>query len=195
MDKKVRKKGLILILMLILLQQASCSRTVVKKSYSRKFDEGLTQLQLLSHRTNLNFTDTIKKRILIFTVSSAKIRIDAEVTFTFYVDFVRDGYQSNFEHNGTVLNFVAPPIRIETPEFHGMRITQVEKGALINEAEEIEKIKNKLSDRFEQEGAKLIKQRALVDKCEEALSSFLAELLLQQDYGDVQEINVTFYEN
>jgi len=179
--------------LLIAIMLISCSRTIVRISYPQRF-EGLTQLTVASETTNISFTDTLKKKFLFIKISEAQIRIDANVTFDFYVDFKKDGYQISIDSTNNKLTFVAPPIRVKKPQYNSRQVSYPDRGIFVNEDKEALRILNKVADKvIEKEGYALLNEPRVIEKCREELKNFIRDLCTKLGY-EIDTIEVKFYQ-
>ena len=181
------KKVLSLSLLLLL---GSCSKHTVRVMYPEKF-EGLTQLVLASQTTTVTFTEDVSKRFLAVFRSYAQVRVQSSVTYDFYLDFEKDGYEAQVDKNKELLRFSAPPIRVKKPVINQSTVSFPETGILVNENEEAVKILETLTDRFIQEGKLLLRQKRVMEKCEEKLKEYLLGLCRDFRY-DVERVDVDF---
>ena len=174
----------------IILLSLFCSRHVVRVTYTEKF-EGLTQLILASQTTTVTFTEDVSKRFLAIFKSHAKVRVQSSVTYDFYADFQKDVYSADYEKSKKILYFEAPPIRVKKPVINQSTVSFPETGLFVNENEEAVKILEVLTDRFIDEGMNLLKEKRIIDKCEEKLKEYLTGLCKELGY-QVEKIEVSF---
>ncbi|MEO1632837.1 MAG: hypothetical protein AAFU38_18865, partial [Bacteroidota bacterium] len=52
----------------------------------------LTELNLAEVILDVTFTETVSERAFVFLKSDAEIRVDANVTYKYFLDFRNDGY-------------------------------------------------------------------------------------------------------
>ena len=95
----------------LFLALASCSRHMVHVTYPEKF-EGLTQLVLASQTTTVSFVEDVSKSLLAIFRSHAQVKVVSSVTYDFYLDFEKDGYDTQLDRKNQILHFEAPPIRV-----------------------------------------------------------------------------------
>lgn len=177
-------------LICVMIVMFSCSKHAVRVVYPEKF-EGLTQLVLASQTTTVTFTEDVSKRFLAVFRSHAQVRVQSSVTYDFYLDFEQDSYEAQLDKNKKLLRFNAPPIRVKKPVINQSTVSFPETGILVNENEEAVKILETLTDRFIQEGKHLLKQKRVMDKCEEKLQEYLLGLCRDLNY-DVEGVEVLF---
>lgn len=180
----------IISLAFISLMFLSCSRPIIKKIYPMKF-EGLTQLVLASETRNINFEEPVKKSVFIFFTSEALIKVDSNVTYDYYLDFDRDGYQVSI--NGGIMDFLAPPVRVKKPVINSSEVSYPETGVFIKEDKEAVRILESLAGRFIEKGEDMIDERVM-QECEKKLKAFLKEFCGKAGV-QVNEIRVTFWKS
>jgi len=187
------KAAKIILCLLILIFLFSCSRkTIIRKSYPQKF-EGLTQLILASETTNISFSDTLTKKFLFFKLSDAVVRVDANVTFDFYLDFKNDGYQIEIDSTRDEMQFFAPPIRVKKPQYNSREVSFPDKGIFVDEEKEALKILDQLADKIiEQEGFALLQEEYVVEQCTKQLTAFLFDLCNKLNYN-ISSIRIIYY--
>jgi len=178
------------VLLLLLLISFSCSKHVIKITYPEKF-EGLTQLILASQTTNVSFIEDVSKSLLAIFKSHAKVQVHSSVTYDFYLDFEKDGYDAEYVKSKKELRFFAPPISVKKPVINSSTVSYPETGILVNEDKEAIKILEHLTDRFIDEGEDLLKEDRIRLKCEEKLHAYLAGLCKEFDY-EVETIKISF---
>ena len=113
MENNMRTILIIAIINVLLISSCRPKKTTTV-SYPEKF-EGLTQLVLASETKTLVFSETSVQKVLGFKLGSAEVKVTASVTFDFYVDFDKDGYEMSFSSTGDTLTFKAPLLRVKKP--------------------------------------------------------------------------------
>ena len=186
----MKRKGLILILIAILVQ-VGCSKRVFRKPLPDMFEDLPEKYFLASRIFDYNQQYTIKKRFLIFTVNSILVRMEAKVTHKFYIDFNNGNF--TFKENQNVVDFIAPPIYIESV-IDRMQYFPIGKAKRLSD-KEFERIKIEFEEWCKQEGLKQLKNPSLINECKEAMRKFLSEFLPKRGYGNMSDIKVTFDEN
>lgn len=182
------KKYVFLPLLLVLL---SCSQNnIIHLNFTEKF-EGLTQLVLATQTTNVDFTEDVSKRLLGIFASHAKVKVNSNVTFDFYLDFQDDGYDAKLDKKQKILYFTAPPIRVKKPVINASTVSYPETGLLVNEPAEAVRILESLTDRFIEEGKGLLAQEKVQAMCTKKLQEYLLGLCGQLGYK-VDKVKVTF---
>ena len=156
----MKRKGLILILIAILVQ-VGCSKRAFRKPLPEMFEDLPERYFLASRNFDYNQQYTIKKRFLIFTVNSILVRMEAKVTHKFYIDF-NDG-NFIFKENQDVVDFAAPPIYIEST-LDDMQHFPIGNAKPLNH-KEIERFKIEFEEWCKQEGLKELENPSLVDEC------------------------------
>ncbi|MBN2461874.1 MAG: hypothetical protein JXB60_09745 [Candidatus Cloacimonetes bacterium] len=182
----------ILMVLLLIITGNSCTRKIVQMSYPEKF-EGLTQLVLASETKNVTFTEEVTKRILGIFPSTATVQVNSNVTFDYYLDFEKDGYQITFEEEEKVMHFTAPPIRVKKPVINSSSVSYPDRAILVNEEKEAIKILEHLTDRFIEEGKKSLEQPHIREKCQEKLQQYLLGLCQELGYLKVETVDINFY--
>lgn len=174
----------------LFLALASCSRHMVHVTYPEKF-EGLTQLVLASQTTTVSFVEDVSKSLLAIFRSHAQVKVVSSVTYDFYLDFEKDGYDTQLDRKNQILHFEAPPIRVKKPVVHESTVSFPETGIFVNENKEAVKILEQLTERFITEGEVFLEEERVKNKCHEKLEEYLAGLCNEFGY-DVESIEVTF---
>lgn len=180
--------GLVVVSGALLL--VSCAHQKKTMVFPERF-EGLTQLVLATETKNLTFTDTTVQKILGFKVGSAQIRVTANVTFDFYLDFDKDEYAMSYDEATQVLTFRAPPLRVKKPVINGAQVSYPEKSILINEEQKAIGKLETLTGEFIDEGEELVRQGYVIDKCNEMLKSYLSDLCKKLGY-QVKDIKIIY---
>lgn len=168
----------------------SCSAPIIKKVYPMKF-EGLTQLVLASETHNITLEEPVKKRIFIFFTSEALIRVDSNVSYDYYIDFERDGYQVSI--NSGIMDFLAPPIRVKNPVINSSDVSYPETGVFVTEEKEAVRILESLGTRFIEKGEEMIDER-VIKECELKLKAFLKDFCGKTGV-QIKEIRVKFWKS
>ncbi len=168
-----------------------CSKSVVKMDAPEKF-EGLTQLVLASQTQNISFTETLKKRAFVVFASKAVVQVESNVTFDFYMDFEKDGYKIKLSDDKKVLHITAPPIRVKKPVINQSTVSYPQRGILVNEEKEAVAILEDLTERFIEEGEKLLEEERVRAKCNEKLSEYLLGLGKEMGYNKVETIDIEY---
>ena len=169
----------VLTLLGVLISCASKKSSTV--SYPEKF-EGLTQMVLASETKNFVLSDTTVSKILFFKLGSAQVKVTASVTFDFYMDFDKDGYELCYSANHDTLEFSAPPLKVKKPILNGTTVEYPKKSLFINEDHEaVEKLSG-LTDELTDNGKALLKQQYVIDKCNEMLSKYVKGLSEKMGY-------------
>lgn len=150
-------------------------------SYPEKF-EGLTQLVLASETKTLVFSETSVQKVLGFKLGSAEVKVTASVTFDFYVDFDKDGYEMSFSSTGDTLTFKAPLLRVKKPVINSSNVSYPEKSLFINEQEKAVEKLQALTDEFTDDGEELLHEPHVIDKCREMLVKYLMGLCKEMGY-------------
>lgn len=154
----------------------SCSHNrIIHLNFTEKF-EGQTQLVLASQTMNVDFTEDVSKRLLGLFPSNAKVKVTSNVTFDFYLDFDKDGYEAMLDKKAHALRFAAPPIRVKKPVINASTVSYPETGLLVNEPQEAVRILESLTDRFVEEGMQLLQDEKVIAMCNEKLENFLRAL-------------------
>ncbi len=153
--------------------------------------EGLTQMVLASETKNLSFTDTTVQKVLGFKLGSAQVRVTANVTFDFYLDFDKDGYSMDYNEETQVLRFEAPALRVKKPIINGAQVSYPEKSILINEEQKAVGKLETLTEEFTDDGEQLLGQKYVVDKCSEMLRNYIEGLCRKLGYS-VKSIDVVY---
>lgn len=171
----------------------SCSQNrILHLNFTEKF-EGQTQLVLASQTMNVDFTEDVSKRLLGLFPSNAKVKVVSNVTYDFYLDFEKDGYEAVLDKQSKSLQFEAPPIRVKKPVINASTVSYPETGLLVNEPQEAVKILESLTDRFIDEGLLLLEDEKVKTKCTEKLSSYLTGLVTDLGHS-VEKTEITFRE-
>jgi hypothetical protein len=170
-----------------------CSQNrVLYLNFTEKF-EGQTQLILASQTMNVEFTEDISKRLLGLFPSNAKVKVVSNVTFDFYLDFQKEGYEAVLDKQAKSLQFEAPPIRVKKPVINASTVSYPETGLLVNEPQEAVQILESLTDRFIDEGILLLSDEKVMAKCTEKLQDYLLGLVTNLGH-DVKQIEITYRE-
>lgn len=154
--------------------------------------EGLTQLVLASQTQNISFTETLKKRAFVVFASKALVQVESNVTFDFYMDFEKDGYQIKLNDDKTVLHVTAPPIRVKKPVINKSVVSYPQRGILVNEEKEAVAILEDLTERFIREGEKLLEEDRVKTKCNEKLTEYLLGMSKEMGYNKVEKIDIKY---
>ena len=167
---------------LSLLFFSSCnSKKSSTVSYPEKF-EGLTQMVLASETKTFVISDTTVSKVLFFKIGSAQVRVTASVTFDFYMDFAKDGYDLKYSINHDTLIFNAPPLKVKRPVLNGTTVEYPEKSLFINEDHEaVEKLSG-LTDELVDDGESLLKEDYVIAKCREMLAEYVKGLSKKMGY-------------
>ena len=185
-----QKMKLLSSLLLALMVLSCTQKRIIQLHFTEKF-EGLTQLVLASQTKNVDFVEDISKRLLGLFPTNAKIKVTSNVTYDFYLDFEKDGYEASLDKSSKTLTFIAPPIRVKKPVINASTVSYPETGLLINEPQEAVRILESLTDRFIDEGAALLEDEKIMAMCTEKLENFLSGLC--KDLGhDIEKIEITF---
>ncbi|MEM9999191.1 MAG: hypothetical protein AAF809_15915, partial [Bacteroidota bacterium] len=158
----------------------------------------LIELNLAELNLDVTFTETVSERAFVFLKSDAEIRVDASVTYKYYLDFRNDGYSmalipaDSLGDGARVLRFDAPPIRVQQPIVNRSDVTYPRRGLLVNEEAEAVEILEYLSDRLVDFGQeKLDTDPAVQNECEASLKGYL-QGIMQQTGIEVADVIVTF---
>ncbi|MEM8598611.1 MAG: hypothetical protein AAGF99_01715 [Bacteroidota bacterium] len=163
----------------------------------------LTELNLAEVVLDVTFTETVSERAFVFLKSDAEIRVDANVTYKYYLDFRNDGYSmalipvsetgaDSLGEGARILRFDAPPIRVQKPIVNSSEVTYPRRGLLVNEEAEAVEILEYLTERLEDFGEdKLETDPAVQQECEAALKGYL-QGIMQQTGIEVADVIVTF---
>ncbi len=169
----------------------SCSQNrILQLHFTEKF-EGQTQLVLASQTMNVDFVEDVSKRLLGIFPSNAKVKVTSNVTYDFFLDFDKEGYEATLNKDTKVLHFLAPPIRVKKPVINASTVSYPETGLLVNEPQEAVKILESLTDRFIDEGMMMLDDEKVMAKCTEKLQNYL--LAICKDLGhNINTVEVTF---
>lgn len=162
----------------------------------------LTELNLAELNLDVTFTETINERAFVFLKSAAEIRVDANVTYKYYLDFGNDGYRMALipvdssatqpEDGARVLRFDAPPVRVQKPIVNRSEVTYPRRGLLVNEEAEAVEILEYLTDRLVDFGQeKLDTDPAVQRECEASLKGYLQGIMAQTGI-EIADVIVTF---
>ncbi|MEM6782712.1 MAG: hypothetical protein AAF624_03145 [Bacteroidota bacterium] len=158
----------------------------------------LTELNLAELILDVTFTETVSERAFVFLRSDAEIRVDANVTYKYFLDFRNDGYSmalipaDSLGEGAQILRFDAPPIRVQKPIVNTSEVTYPRRGLLVNEEAEAVEILEYLTERLVDFGEdKLETDPAVQQECEASLRGYL-EGLMQQTGIEVADVVVTF---
>ncbi len=169
----------------------SCAgNQIIKLNFTEKF-EGQTQLVLASQTSNVDFTEDVSKRLLGIFASHAKVKVNSNVTYDFYVDFDKDGYEAKLDKKTKTLYFTAPIIKVKKPVINASNVSYPETGLLVNEPQEAVRILESLTDKFIDEGKQLLEEERVQTECKQKLTNYLAGLTKELGY-DIEHINVSF---
>ncbi|MEL6770187.1 MAG: hypothetical protein AAFP18_03905 [Bacteroidota bacterium] len=162
----------------------------------------LTELNLAEVILDVTFAETVSERAFVFLKSDAEIRVDANVTYKYFLDFRNDGYSMALiptdslndgqRESAQVLRFDAPPIRVQKPIVNSSEVTYPRRGLLVNEEAEAVEILEYLTERLEDFGEdKLETDPAVQQECEASLKGYL-QGIMQQTGIEIADVVVTF---
>ncbi|MEL6445514.1 MAG: hypothetical protein AAFQ86_14905 [Bacteroidota bacterium] len=162
----------------------------------------LTELNLAEVILDVTFTETVSERAFVFLKSDAEIRVDANVTYKYFLDFRNDGYSMALiptdslndgqRKSAQVLRFDAPPIRVQKPIVNSSEVTYPRRGLLVNEEAEAVEILEYLTERLEDFGEdKLETDPAVQQECKASLKGYL-QGIMQQTGIEIADVIVTF---
>jgi hypothetical protein len=193
----MRRVPLLLLLLVVLLTGCKRQEQLVR-TLGVADVAPLTELNLAELTQDVSFTQTVSARAFVFLKSDAEIRVDANVTYKYYLDFQEDGYEMDLVpadstgEGGQVLLFDAPPVRVQKPIVNASDVTYPRRGLLVNEEAEAVEILEYLTDRLTAFGQeKLDTDPAIQRECEVSLKGFLLGLM-QQTGIEVEDVVVTF---
>ena len=178
------------LLLFVIILGVACSPKMSTVTYTEKF-EGLTQLVLASETRNVSFEQTVTKSALVFLKSNAVVAVNSSATFDFYLDFDQDPYDIQYDSHNKTLKVNAPPIRVKKPIINNSTVSFPERGILVNEDREAVQILESLTDRFIEEGQKLLSESYVQDKCREKAVGFFKGLASDMDL-QVNKVVVSF---
>jgi hypothetical protein len=126
---------------------------------------------------NVVFEETVTRNLLAKWVqASALIRIDANLSFDYYLDFRGDRARILFDPALGNLIFEGGPLRVKKPVINRVRILILEKSIWIDEEREARKILESLTDRLAAIGSAWQADAAVKSACETGLREFLSGL-------------------
>ena len=147
----------------------------------------LAELHLVDVTQDVAFTETLSERALLFIKSEAQVRVEANVTYKYYLDLKQDGYEMGMEERPVegqkrperVLVFRRPELRMQTPIVNDSRVTYPQRGVLVNEEAEAVAILETLTPRLVEVGRTKLRDPGLHAEAEAALATYLDGLARQ----------------
>ena len=147
----------------------------------------LAELHLVDVTQDVAFTETLSERALLFIKSEAQVRVEANVTYKYFLDLKDDGYEMVVDERPVdgqkkperVLVFRRPALRMQTPIVNRSRVTYPQRGVLVNEEAEAVAILQTLTPRLVAVGETKLADPGLHAEAEAALAAYLAGLARQ----------------
>jgi hypothetical protein len=147
----------------------------------------LAELHLVDVTQDVAFTETLSERALLFIRSEAQVRVEANVTYKYYLDLKGDGYEMSVDERPVegekrperVLVFRRPELKMQTPIVNDSRVTYPQRGVLVNEEAEAVAILETLTPRLVEVGATKLRDPGLHAEADAALAAYLEGLARQ----------------
>ena len=147
----------------------------------------LAELHLVDVTQDVAFTETLSERALLFIKSEAQVRVEANVTYKYFLDLKRDGYEMAVDERPVegqkqperVLVFRRPALKMQTPIVNRSRVTYPQRGVLVNEEAEAVAILQTLTPRLMDVGQAKLADPGLHADADAALAAYLDGLARQ----------------